>query len=110
MTYGMAPNRQNPLAGAAHNAVFNSWRRFSAQVLYVVPPFIVAYYTMQWAIDRSVIDIERPESRGDVMQTNELMRHLQEPLPQLQGRYQGVCRCRGVSERLLAQRDKSEAR
>lgn len=54
MTYGMASNRQNPLAGAAHAAVFNTWRRFSAQVLYVVPPFIAAYYIMNWATERLV--------------------------------------------------------
>lgn len=55
MTYGLAPNRQNPFAGAAHAAVFNTWRRFSAQVLYVVPPFIAAYYIMNWATERSAI-------------------------------------------------------
>lgn len=55
VTYGMAPNRQNPFAGAAHAAVFNTWRRFSAQVLYVVPPFIAAYYIMNWATERSVV-------------------------------------------------------
>ncbi|CAN8105687.1 unnamed protein product [Discula destructiva] len=53
VTYMMAPNRQNPLAGSAHAAVFNSWRRFSAQVLYVVPPFIAAYYIMNWASERN---------------------------------------------------------
>lgn len=52
VTYGLAPNRQNPFAGAAHAAVFNTWRRASAQILYVVPPFIAAYYIMNWAIDR----------------------------------------------------------
>ncbi|KUI72822.1 Cytochrome b-c1 complex subunit 8 [Cytospora mali] len=53
VTYGLAPNRQNPFAGAAHSAVFNTWRRASAQVLYVVPPFIAAYYIMDWAIERN---------------------------------------------------------
>ncbi|KAK7744611.1 Cytochrome b-c1 complex subunit 8, mitochondrial [Cytospora paraplurivora] len=53
VTYGLAPNRQNPFAGAAHAAVFNTWRRFSAQVLYVVPPFIAAYYIMNWAVERN---------------------------------------------------------
>lgn len=52
VTYGLAPNRQNPFAGAAHAAVFNVWRRASAQILYVVPPFIAAYYIMDWAIER----------------------------------------------------------
>lgn len=54
VTYGMSPNRQNPLAGTAHAAVFNTWRRFKGQVLYVVPPFLVAYYVMNWATERLV--------------------------------------------------------
>ncbi|KAK8089219.1 hypothetical protein PG997_004180 [Apiospora hydei] len=37
ITYGLSANRQNPLAGAAHAAIFNSWRRFRGQVLYVAP-------------------------------------------------------------------------
>ncbi|KAL2888898.1 Cytochrome b-c1 complex subunit 8 [Ceratocystis lukuohia] len=53
VTYGVAPNRQNPLAGAMHDAIFNVWRRFSSQVLYWAPPMIVGYYTMQWAIHRN---------------------------------------------------------
>ena len=53
ITYGIAPNRQRVLAGAAHAAVFNTWRRFRAQVLYVVPPFVAAYYAMEWAIKRN---------------------------------------------------------
>lgn len=52
VTYGLAPNRQNPFAGAAHAAIFNTWRRASAQILYVVPPFIAAYYIMNWAVER----------------------------------------------------------
>jgi hypothetical protein len=52
VTYGLAPNRQNPFAGAAHSAIFNTWRRASAQVLYIIPPFIAAYYIMDWAIER----------------------------------------------------------
>lgn len=52
ISYGIAPNRQRVLAGAAHAAVFNTWRRFRAQVLYVVPPFVAAYYAMEWAIKR----------------------------------------------------------
>lgn len=52
ISYGIAPNRQYPLAGAAHDAVFNTWRRFSAQVLYWAPPMIAGYYILNWAIDR----------------------------------------------------------
>ncbi|KFY76486.1 hypothetical protein V499_03908 [Pseudogymnoascus sp. VKM F-103] len=51
--YGLSANAQRPLAGALHAAFFNTWRRFSAQVLYVAPPFIVAYLAMDWAIQRN---------------------------------------------------------
>ncbi|EMR62028.1 putative ubiquinol-cytochrome c reductase complex ubiquinone-binding protein [Eutypa lata UCREL1] len=53
ITYSMSPNRQNPLAGAANAAVFNTWRRFSKQVLYWAPPLFVAYYAMKWADERN---------------------------------------------------------
>lgn len=52
ITYTLSPNRQRPLAGAAYNAVFNTWRRFRGQVLYVAPPFIFAYAAMNWAVER----------------------------------------------------------
>lgn len=55
MTYGVSSNRQNPLAGVAHAAIFNTWRRTSAQILYVVPPFVAGYYIMQWATERYVV-------------------------------------------------------
>ncbi|KAK4113501.1 UcrQ-domain-containing protein [Canariomyces notabilis] len=53
ISYGLAPNRQYPLAGAAHDAIFNTWRRFSQQVLYWAPPMIAGYYVMKWAIERN---------------------------------------------------------
>ncbi|KAI1270021.1 UcrQ family protein [Xylariaceae sp. FL1019] len=53
ITYAMSPNKQNPFAGAGHDAVFNTWRRFSKQVLYVAPPLIFFYYAMDWAIHRN---------------------------------------------------------
>ncbi|KAI1862607.1 hypothetical protein JX265_002773 [Neoarthrinium moseri] len=53
ITYGLSSNRQNPVAGAAHAAVFNTWRRFSKQILYVAPPMIFFYYAMDWAIHRN---------------------------------------------------------
>ncbi|CAK7219110.1 Cytochrome b-c1 complex subunit 8, mitochondrial [Sporothrix bragantina] len=53
VSFGIAPNRQNPFAGAGHDAVFNTWRRFSRQVLYWAPPFIAGYYIMQWATERN---------------------------------------------------------
>ncbi|KAI0206900.1 cytochrome b-c1 complex subunit 8 [Astrocystis sublimbata] len=53
ITYSLSSNKQNPFAGAAHDAVFNTWRRFSAQALYVVPPFVLAYAVMSWATERN---------------------------------------------------------
>ena len=52
ITYGVSSNRQNPLAGTFHDAIFNTWRRFSAQVLYVAPPFVAAYMIVDWATHR----------------------------------------------------------
>ncbi|RYP03877.1 hypothetical protein DL765_010369 [Monosporascus sp. GIB2] len=52
ITYAMSPNRQNPLAGATHAAIFNSWRRFRYQVLYWAPPLVFFYYAMNWATER----------------------------------------------------------
>lgn len=60
MTYSLSPNRQRPFAGAAHAAIFNTFRRFRHQVLYVAPPFIVAYAAMNWAIERCVYTIFGP--------------------------------------------------
>lgn len=40
------------MAGAGHAAIFNVFRRFRHQVLYVVPPFVAAYAMMNWAIER----------------------------------------------------------
>ena len=54
VSYGIANNRQNPLAGTFHDAIFNTWRRFSGQVLYVAPPMIFGYYVLNWAIERYV--------------------------------------------------------
>ncbi|OCL09916.1 hypothetical protein AOQ84DRAFT_290333, partial [Glonium stellatum] len=51
--YSVSPNRQRPFAGALHAAVFNTWRRFKGQVLYVAPPFLVAYWLMDWALKRN---------------------------------------------------------
>lgn len=50
-TYSLSSNRQRPFAGALNAAIFNSWRRFRSQVLYVAPPFIAAYAIMNWAED-----------------------------------------------------------
>ncbi|KAH6697013.1 cytochrome b-c1 complex subunit 8, partial [Plectosphaerella plurivora] len=53
ITYGLSANRQNPFAHAAHDAVFNTFRRFRSQVLYIVPPMVIGYYAMDWAIHRN---------------------------------------------------------
>ncbi|KAK3307904.1 cytochrome b-c1 complex subunit 8, partial [Chaetomium strumarium] len=53
VSYGVAPNRQNPLAGAFHDALFNTWRRFRNQVIYFAPPMIAGYYVLNWAIHRN---------------------------------------------------------
>lgn len=54
ISYSLGANRQRPLAGTLNAAIFNTWRRFSHQVLYFAPPLIVAYQAMQWAIERLV--------------------------------------------------------
>ena len=51
-TYALAGNRQRPLAGVMTAAIFNNWRRFRAQVLYFAPPLVIAYVTMNWAIEK----------------------------------------------------------
>lgn len=43
-----------PLAHAGHNAVFNTARRMRQQFLYVVPPFVGAYWLSQWMDKRYV--------------------------------------------------------
>lgn len=50
--YTISPNQQRVFAGALHDAIFNTFRRFRHQVLYVAPPFIVAYAAMSWAVEK----------------------------------------------------------
>ncbi|KAF1815225.1 cytochrome b-c1 complex subunit 8 [Eremomyces bilateralis CBS 781.70] len=52
-TYTVAPNRMRPLAGTLHAAFFNTFRRSRNQILYVLPPFIVGYYAMDWATKKN---------------------------------------------------------
>ncbi|KAJ6258851.1 hypothetical protein Dda_5746 [Drechslerella dactyloides] len=47
--YTLAGNRQRPMGGALRSMVFNGWRRFKGQVFYVAPPFIGAYFLLDWA-------------------------------------------------------------
>ncbi|KAI9678015.1 MAG: hypothetical protein M1817_005959 [Caeruleum heppii] len=52
-SYALSANRQRPLAGTLTAAVFNTYRRCRGQFLYVVPPLVVGYLTMGWAIERN---------------------------------------------------------
>ncbi|RAO73192.1 uncharacterized protein BHQ10_009204 [Talaromyces amestolkiae] len=52
-TYTLSPNRQRLFPNFWHTAIFNTFRRFRHQVLYVAPPFIVAYSLMDWAVERN---------------------------------------------------------
>ncbi|KAE9967185.1 hypothetical protein BLS_006524 [Venturia inaequalis] len=52
-TYGLSPNRQRPLAGAAYNAVFNTFRRTKNQIFFWLPPMLIGYATMKWATERN---------------------------------------------------------
>ncbi|GAM87912.1 hypothetical protein ANO11243_059400 [Dothideomycetidae sp. 11243] len=53
ITYAVSNNRQRPLAGTAHAAVFNTFRRTRGQILYWSIPLLVGYETMKWAIERN---------------------------------------------------------
>jgi ubiquinol-cytochrome c reductase subunit 8 len=53
--YTLCANRQRPLAGAMHNAVFNTARRVRGQFLYVAPPFVIAYLLLSWAEEKYAI-------------------------------------------------------
>lgn len=50
--YGLAQNRQNPLAGAFNSAIFNTFRRTRNQILYWGTPLLIGYYAMEWATER----------------------------------------------------------
>ena len=60
ISYGISPNRQNPLAGTAHDAVFNVFRRVSSQFLYWGPSLVFGYYIMNWAVERYVMSSSPP--------------------------------------------------
>ncbi|OAK93835.1 UcrQ-domain-containing protein [Phaeosphaeriaceae sp. SRC1lsM3a] len=53
VTYAMSPNRQRPMATFIGKGFWNVVRRSRNQILYTVPPFLVAYATMQWAIEKN---------------------------------------------------------
>lgn len=52
--YGLSANRQNPFAGAAHDAIFNTFRRTKSQIFYWLPPMLAGYYLLSWATERYV--------------------------------------------------------
>ncbi|PHH69646.1 hypothetical protein CDD82_7621 [Ophiocordyceps australis] len=51
--YGLSANRQNPFAGAFHDAIFNTFRRTKAQIMFWLPPVIAGYYVMTWATEKN---------------------------------------------------------
>ncbi|KAM0261811.1 hypothetical protein ACHAQJ_002014 [Trichoderma viride] len=51
--YGLSANRQNPFAGAAHDAIFNTFRRTKSQIFYWLPPMLAGYYLLNWATERN---------------------------------------------------------
>ncbi|EXJ57801.1 ubiquinol-cytochrome c reductase subunit 8 [Cladophialophora psammophila CBS 110553] len=53
VTYALSPNRQNPTSTLIPDAIFNTFRRTRNQVLYWVPPLLVAYLAMDWATERN---------------------------------------------------------
>ncbi|KAL1297219.1 hypothetical protein AAFC00_004785 [Neodothiora populina] len=53
ITYAVSPNRQRPLAGNAHAAVFNVFRRTKGQILYWGIPILLGYEIMNWATERN---------------------------------------------------------
>ncbi|KAK4985526.1 Cytochrome b-c1 complex subunit 8, mitochondrial [Elasticomyces elasticus] len=52
-TYGLSQNRQKPLAGVTNAAIFNTWRRTRAQILYWGPAMLIAYSLMGWATEKN---------------------------------------------------------
>jgi ubiquinol-cytochrome c reductase subunit 8 len=52
VSYALSPNRQRPLAGTLHNAIFNTARRTKDQLIYWLPATVLGYVIVRWAIDR----------------------------------------------------------
>ncbi|KAG9528603.1 hypothetical protein E4T50_00470 [Aureobasidium sp. EXF-12298] len=53
ITYSMAQNRQRALAGTAHAAIFNTYRRTKGQILYWAVPMLIGYELMNWASEHN---------------------------------------------------------
>ncbi|KAL8832160.1 MAG: hypothetical protein Q9191_000433 [Dirinaria sp. TL-2023a] len=71
VTYAISANRQRPLAGTVNAAIFNTWRRFRAQALYVLPPFALAYMAMDWAIKKNEYLNSKPGRMQDAEESAE---------------------------------------
>jgi len=54
VSYALSANRQNPLAGTLHAAIFNTFRRTRQQIFFWAPPLLIAYSAMSWAAERYV--------------------------------------------------------
>ncbi|KAH8600055.1 putative ubiquinol-cytochrome C reductase complex subunit UcrQ, partial [Bisporella sp. PMI_857] len=52
-TNALSSNQLRPLAGASHNATFNTFRRVKGQFLYVAPPLAAALLLIEWAERRN---------------------------------------------------------
>jgi ubiquinol-cytochrome c reductase subunit 8 len=50
-TYAVSPYAQRPLKGAAHNAVFNVFRRVKNQALFIAVPGFIIWEWWVWARD-----------------------------------------------------------
>ncbi|KAF9436439.1 hypothetical protein BGZ76_003970 [Entomortierella beljakovae] len=46
--YSLSPYEQRAFAGAAHQAIFNTFRRFSGQVFYIGVPIALGYSIFSW--------------------------------------------------------------
>ncbi len=51
-SYTLSPNRQRPLSGALHAAIFNTARRTKDQILFWLTPMVLGYAVMEWATEK----------------------------------------------------------
>jgi len=65
-SYSISPNRQRPLAGTLHAAIFNTFRRTRHQVLYWLPSLLVGYAAMQWAIEKNEYYNSKPGRQAGI--------------------------------------------
>ncbi|KAF7511763.1 hypothetical protein GJ744_003494 [Endocarpon pusillum] len=52
-SYSLSPNRQRPLGGVVHAAIFNTTRRTKDQILFWLTPMVLGYAVMDWAIQKN---------------------------------------------------------